>query len=100
MIWVGKAFAQIWVISEGGPGRATTTLPVYAYQVAQSLHRYDLGAVVSMLTVLLLVLALLFPPPADVHARRPRMRPAACLRNLLALLVSRGRRSSPCTGWC
>ena len=60
VIWVGKAFVQIWVISEGGPGRATTTLPVYAYQVAQSLHRYDLGAVVSMLMVLLLGLALLF----------------------------------------
>ena len=60
VIWVGKAFVQIWVISEGGPGRATTTLPVYAYQIAQSLHRYDLGAVVSVLTVLLLVLALLF----------------------------------------
>jgi len=60
VIWVGKAFVQIWVISEGGPGRATTTLPVYAYQVAQSLHRYDLGAVVSVLMVLLLVLALLF----------------------------------------
>jgi N,N'-diacetylchitobiose transport system permease protein len=60
VIWVGKAFVQIWVISEGGPGRATTTLPVYAYQIAQSLHRYDIGAVVSVLTVLLLVLALLF----------------------------------------
>jgi N,N'-diacetylchitobiose transport system permease protein len=60
VIWVGKAFVQIWVISEGGPGRATTTLPVYAYQIAQSLHRYDLGAVVSVLMVLLLVLALLF----------------------------------------
>ncbi|OLF19319.1 sugar ABC transporter permease [Actinophytocola xanthii] len=60
VIWVGKAFVQIWVISEGGPGRATTTLPVYAYQIAQSLHRYDLGAVVSMLMVLLLALALLF----------------------------------------
>ena len=60
VIWVGKAFVQIWVISGGGPGRATTTLPVYAYQIAQSLHRYDLGAVVSMLTVLLLMVALLF----------------------------------------
>jgi N,N'-diacetylchitobiose transport system permease protein len=60
VIWVGKAFVQIWVISGGGPGRATTTLPVYAYQVAQSLHRYDVGAVVSVLMVLLLVFALLF----------------------------------------
>ncbi|MFI9007768.1 carbohydrate ABC transporter permease [Actinosynnema sp. NPDC053489] len=59
VIWVVKAFVQIWVISQGGPGRATTTLPVYAFQVAQSLQRYDLGAAVSMLMVLLLVLALL-----------------------------------------
>ncbi|PSL57474.1 N,N'-diacetylchitobiose transport system permease protein [Saccharothrix carnea] len=59
VIWVVKAFVQIWVISQGGPGQATTTLPVYAFQVAQSLQRYDLGAAVSMLMVLLLVLALL-----------------------------------------
>lgn len=59
VIWVAKAFVQIWVISQGGPGQATTTLPVYAFQVAQSLQRYDLGAAVSMLMVLLLVLALL-----------------------------------------
>ncbi|TQM77923.1 N,N'-diacetylchitobiose transport system permease protein [Saccharothrix saharensis] len=59
VIWVAKAFVQIWVISQGGPGRATTTLPVYAFQVAQSLQRYDLGAAVSTLMVLLLVLALL-----------------------------------------
>jgi N,N'-diacetylchitobiose transport system permease protein len=59
VIWVVKAFVQIWVISQGGPGQSTTTLPVYAFQVAQSLQRYDLGAAVSMLMVLLLVIALL-----------------------------------------
>ncbi|MEU4447095.1 sugar ABC transporter permease [Actinosynnema sp. NPDC050801] len=59
VIWVVKAFVQIWVISQGGPGQATTTLPVYAFQVAQSLQRYDLGAAVSVLMVLLLVLVLL-----------------------------------------
>ncbi|WP_367128081.1 carbohydrate ABC transporter permease [Saccharothrix sp. HUAS TT1] len=59
VIWVAKSFVQIWVISQGGPGQATTTLPVYAFQVAQSLQRYDLGAAVSMLMVLLLVLVLL-----------------------------------------
>ncbi|WP_033439807.1 carbohydrate ABC transporter permease [Saccharothrix sp. NRRL B-16314] len=59
VIWVAKCFVQIWVVSQGGPGQATTTLPVYAFQVAQSLQRYDLGAAVSMLMVLLLVLALL-----------------------------------------
>ncbi|MFD6416560.1 carbohydrate ABC transporter permease [Streptomyces sp. NPDC060194] len=58
VIWVFRCFAQIWAISRGGPDGATTTLPVYAYQVAQSLHRYDLGAAASTLTVLLLVTVL------------------------------------------
>jgi N,N'-diacetylchitobiose transport system permease protein len=60
IIWVFRCFAQIWAITGGGPHEATTTLPVYAYRIAQSLHRYDLGAAVSTLTVLLL-LAVLIP---------------------------------------
>ncbi|MFF3314852.1 carbohydrate ABC transporter permease [Streptomyces sp. NPDC003035] len=59
VIWVFRCFAQIWAVTRGGPGEATTTLPVYAYRVAQSLHRYDLGAAVSTLTVLLLVAVLI-----------------------------------------
>ncbi|MFJ8039060.1 carbohydrate ABC transporter permease [Kitasatospora sp. NPDC096147] len=60
VIWTFKCFAQIWVISQGGPGDATTTLPVYAFQIAQSLHKYDLGSAVSTLTVLILAGALVF----------------------------------------
>lgn len=59
VIWVFRCFAQIWAVTKGGPGDATTTLPVYAYRIAQSLHRYDLGAAVSTLTVLLLVAVLI-----------------------------------------
>ncbi|MEU9859272.1 sugar ABC transporter permease [Streptomyces sp. NPDC047971] len=59
VIWVFRCFAQIWAVTRGGPGEATTTLPVYAYRVAQSLHRYDLGAAVSTLTVLILVAVLI-----------------------------------------
>ncbi|WP_258725346.1 carbohydrate ABC transporter permease [Cellulomonas sp. NS3] len=58
IIWVFKCFAQIWAVSQGGPRGATTTLPVYAFQVAQSLHRYDFGAVVSTMTVLILLVVL------------------------------------------
>lgn len=54
VIWIFKCFVQIWAISQGGPGNATLTLPVYAYQIAQSLNRYDLGAAISMVTVLIL----------------------------------------------
>ncbi|MEV0588235.1 sugar ABC transporter permease [Nonomuraea sp. NPDC050310] len=58
VIWVAKCFPQIWVLSQGGPDGATTTLPVYAFKVARVLHRYDLGSAVAMLTVLVLAAAL------------------------------------------
>jgi ABC-type sugar transport systems, permease components len=64
VIWVFKCFAQIWAVSRGGPDGATTTLPVYAFQIAQSLHRYDLGSAIATLTVLILVVVLV------LHMRR------------------------------
>lgn len=62
VIWTFKAFAQIWVMTNGGPGDATTILPVYAVQTALSSQRYDLGSAASMVTVLLMagVLVLYF----------------------------------------
>lgn len=58
VIWVAKCFPQIWVLSQGGPGEATTTLPVYAFKVARVLHRYDLGSAAAMVTVAVLVVVL------------------------------------------
>jgi N,N'-diacetylchitobiose transport system permease protein len=58
VIWVAKCFPQIWVLSQGGPDGATTTLPVYAFKIARVLHRYDLGSAVAMLTVAILAVAL------------------------------------------
>ncbi|MFJ8085712.1 carbohydrate ABC transporter permease [Streptomyces sp. NPDC096205] len=62
VIWTFKAFVQIWVMTRGGPGDATTILPVYAVQTALAGQRYDLGSAASMLTVLLMsgVLAFYF----------------------------------------
>lgn len=54
VIWTFKAFVQIWVMTRGGPGDATTILPVYAVQTALSAQRYDLGAAASMVTVVLM----------------------------------------------
>ncbi|MGB8940328.1 MAG: sugar ABC transporter permease [Streptomyces sp.] len=54
VIWTFKAFVQIWVMTRGGPGDATTILPVYAVQTALAQQRYDLGSAASMLTVLLM----------------------------------------------
>jgi N,N'-diacetylchitobiose transport system permease protein len=54
VIWTFKAFVQIWVMTQGGPGDATTILPVYAVQTALAGQHYDLGAAASMVTVLLM----------------------------------------------
>ncbi|MEU2503389.1 sugar ABC transporter permease [Streptomyces sp. NPDC007863] len=62
VIWTFKAFVQIWVMTRGGPGDATTILPVYAVQTALANQRYDLGSAASMVTLLLMsgVLVLYF----------------------------------------
>ncbi|GGQ83201.1 carbohydrate ABC transporter permease [Streptomyces flaveolus] len=62
VIWTFKAFVQIWVMTRGGPGGATTILPVYAVQTALAGQRYDLGSAASMITLLLMsgVLVLYF----------------------------------------
>ncbi|MDX2296377.1 MULTISPECIES: carbohydrate ABC transporter permease [Streptomyces] len=62
VIWTFKAFVQIWVMTRGGPGDATTILPVYAVQTALASQRYDLGSAASMVTLLLMsgVLVLYF----------------------------------------
>ena len=60
VIWTFKAFVQIWVMTRGGPGDATTILPVYAVQTALSSQRYDLGSAASMVTVVLMSGVLVF----------------------------------------
>ncbi|MEU1445951.1 MULTISPECIES: carbohydrate ABC transporter permease [Streptomyces] len=60
VIWTFKAFVQIWVMTKGGPGDATTILPVYAVQTALSSQRYDLGSAASMVTVVLMSGVLVF----------------------------------------
>ncbi|MFL1382284.1 carbohydrate ABC transporter permease, partial [Nocardiopsis protaetiae] len=58
VIWVFKAFAQIWAISQGGPNDATTILQVYAFKVATLQHRYDLAGAASTITVVVLLVLL------------------------------------------
>ncbi|MFD5325166.1 carbohydrate ABC transporter permease [Streptomyces sp. NPDC127092] len=54
VIWTFKAFVQIWVMTRGGPGDATTILPVYAVQTALANQRYDLCSAASIVTLLLM----------------------------------------------
>lgn len=52
-IYTFKTFDTIFLMTGGGPGGATTTLPVYAYDEAFEFSRFDTAAVAT--TVLLVV---------------------------------------------
>jgi len=61
IIWDYNVFNQIWLISQGGPDSATTTLGVYAYKEAFVGFDLGQGAAVSVVTTaILLVLTALY----------------------------------------
>jgi N,N'-diacetylchitobiose transport system permease protein len=55
VIWVFKAFPQIYAISAGGPDRLTETLPIYAFVEGVGNQHYGMGAAISLLTILILL---------------------------------------------
>ncbi|WP_327234557.1 sugar ABC transporter permease [Streptomyces sp. NBC_01317] len=60
IIWVFKAFAQVYAMNLGGPDHASETLPVYAYITGQGLFRYGLAAAISVLTIVMLIAIMSF----------------------------------------
>ncbi|WP_415951925.1 carbohydrate ABC transporter permease [Streptomyces sp. KLOTTS4A1] len=60
IIWIFKAFAQVYVMNSGGPDRASETLPVFAYVEGQSQGHYGLAAAISVLTILMLIVVMSF----------------------------------------
>jgi multiple sugar transport system permease protein len=67
-----NVFDVIWLLTGGGPSRATTTLPVLIYETAFKKYRLSQAAAMSVMTgVILLMFAALFirfmspPPEAD-----------------------------------
>ncbi|WP_255955100.1 carbohydrate ABC transporter permease [Streptomyces odontomachi] len=54
VVWSVNSFTPIWVLTQGGPDGATTTLGVYAYVTAFSRNDYGSGAAVAVVTVLIL----------------------------------------------
>ncbi|MCH0538286.1 sugar ABC transporter permease [Streptomyces sp. MUM 203J] len=60
IIWVFKAFAQVYAMNQGGPDRGSETLPVFAYIEGQSQAHYGLAAAISVLTILMLIAAMSF----------------------------------------
>ncbi|MFG2328929.1 carbohydrate ABC transporter permease [Streptomyces sp. NPDC048604] len=60
IIWIFKAFAQVYAMNAGGPDRASETLPVFAYIEGVGQFHYGLAAAISVLTILLLLAAMSF----------------------------------------
>jgi multiple sugar transport system permease protein len=53
-IWTFNSFEIIWILTEGGPRGATTTLIIDTYKVAISSHRFGEGAARAVVIVALL----------------------------------------------
>ena len=60
-IWVANSLDVILVMTGGGPGYATHTLPLYAFMRAYSSMEFGYGAALALvLTLLLLVVVWLY----------------------------------------
>lgn len=55
IIWVFKAFTQVYALNAGGPEGLTETLPVYAFIEGVGNQHYGTGATISVLTILILI---------------------------------------------
>ncbi|MYU23915.1 sugar ABC transporter permease [Streptomyces sp. SID8352] len=55
VIWVFKAFVQVYLINNGGPDRLTEILPVYAYVEGVGNQHYGMGAAIAVLTIAILL---------------------------------------------
>ncbi|MFJ9467101.1 carbohydrate ABC transporter permease [Streptomyces caniferus] len=55
IIWVFKAFPQIFAVNQGGPDRLTETLPIYAFTEGVGNLHFGMGAAISLLTIVVLL---------------------------------------------
>ncbi|MGK5529056.1 carbohydrate ABC transporter permease [Streptomyces sp. URMC 129] len=60
IIWVFKAFTQIYAMNGGGPDRESETLPVMAYIEGMGQTQYGTAAAISVLTLVILLVAMSF----------------------------------------
>lgn len=56
LVYAFKSFDFIYIMTFGGPGTASTTLPFLSYRLAFELYRYSQGAAVALVTILVVVL--------------------------------------------
>lgn len=73
-IWMFNKFDVIWILTRGGPGDATTTAPIYAYQAAFSSLSLGRAAAVStflfgLLVVVAMIYFVVFNPAEEVRVQ-------------------------------
>ena len=56
-IWTFNSFDIVFVLTKGGPGSASTTLPLYAYQNAFMYYQAGYGAAIGVIILLVLMAA-------------------------------------------
>ncbi|WTG90650.1 sugar ABC transporter permease [Kitasatospora sp. NBC_01560] len=54
VIWIFKAFTQVYLINKGGPDGLTRTLPVHAFLEGFGSQRFGVGSAIAVLTILML----------------------------------------------
>ena len=59
-IWSFQLFDEVWVLTQGGPAGATLTLQIYLYQHSFLFGKIGMGAAVSYIMALLMIVSSLF----------------------------------------
>jgi multiple sugar transport system permease protein len=71
VVYAFRSFDFIYIMTSGGPGTVSTTLPFLAYRLAFQSYRYSLGAATAIVSVLIvLVLALIYLRQVRAEERR------------------------------
>ena len=63
-IWVFNNFDMIYLLTGGGPANATTTVPIYAYNMGWGTKMLGKSSAVTMLLLAFLLLCLLYTSPS------------------------------------
>ncbi len=54
-MWSFNSFDLIWLVTQGGPGDTTLTLPVYIYKLAFKMYNYGKASAASLISMAILI---------------------------------------------
>lgn len=66
VLYAFRSFDFVYVMTDGGPGTITTTLPFLAYETAFRTYSFSMGATIAVLSMVVVV-ALAIPYVASIH---------------------------------